>query len=308
MKNPFSIIGLGEVLWDLYSDAQYLGGAPANATIHARRLGAHSIVVSAVGQDDLGDGILSALQEQTIETKYIQRNPDYPTGTVLVQLDANRIPQFTCSKNVAFDYLQWNDSLETLSQKADAVLVGTLAQRNGISHQTIQTFLERASNCVVVFDVNFRGWNASLKNVVEKTLVHADILKMNETEMQEMRKAFREMDLLNSDFLNRLVEQYRLKLAVLSLGHKGCLISNGKEEILSPGILVSTIDTTGCGDGFVAGLVVKYLEGSSLDEMAEFANYLGAFVATKRGAVPEYTRDELTAFIQSHRDHVVLRM
>jgi fructokinase len=308
MKKGFTIVGLGEVLWDLYPDVQYLGGAPANATIHANRLGANGIVVSAVGQDRLGDALLSCLKEQMIETRYIQRIPDYPTGTVLVQLDANRIPQFTCSNDVAFDYLRWNDSLVALSHQADAVLVGTLAQRNAISHQTIQTFLEQVSNGVVVFDVNFRGWNASVKEVVEKTLVHTDILKMNETEMQAMQKAFGKTDQSAEDFLGWLNGSYQLKLAVLSLGSQGCLVSNGTKRILSPGVEVNTVDTTGCGDGFVAGLVMKYLEGSSLEEMAKFANYLGAFVATKKGAVPEYSIDELMAFMQSNRERAVLNI
>ena len=82
MNNSFLIVGLGEVLWDLYPDEKFLGGAPANATIHANQLGACGIIASAVGEDHLGDEILSVLQKRGIKTDYIQRNSDYPTGTV----------------------------------------------------------------------------------------------------------------------------------------------------------------------------------------------------------------------------------
>jgi fructokinase len=304
VKNSFLVVGLGEVLWDLYPDEQYLGGAPANATIHASQLGAHGVVVSGVGQDRLGDELFSALYKKGIDTKYIQKNPDLPTGTVLVQLDKDRNPQFTCSKNVAFDYLQWNGEFDPLIKNADAVLVGTLAQRNPVSRQTIQTFLERASDCVIVFDVNFRGWDESVETVVEETLIHTDLLKMNVTELHDLQNAFGKTDRSVPVFLSWLIETYDLKLAVLSLGQRGCLISDGEKNVISPGVKIYPVDTTGCGDAFVAGVVMKSLEGCSLEETAEFANYLGAFVATKQGAVPDYSLDEFTAFMQSHRDRV----
>ncbi len=306
MKKPFIIVGLGEVLWDIYPDGKYLGGAVANAAIHAHQLGARGILVSAVGKDQHGDEIVSALEKRGIETETIQRSSDHPTGTVKVQLDENRIPKFICSKDTAFDYIQWNDGFEKLIEDADAVLVGTLAQRNPVSRQTIQTFLERRYDCMVVFDVNFRGWNASVKTVVEKTLVHTDILKMNETELRELQNAFGKADRSIPVFLDWLVNTYNLKLAVLSLGQRGCLISNGEENMVSPGVKIDPVDTTGCGDAFVAGVVMKTLERCSLEETAEFANTLGAFVAMKKGAVPDYSLDEFTVFIQSHRDRFVL--
>jgi len=308
VKNPYVVAGLGEVLWDLYPNEQYLGGAPANAMIHAHQLGADGVLVSAVGKDRLGDEIFTALQKKGIETKYIQQSADHPTGTVFVKLDKDRNPQFTCSNNVAFDYIQWNGGFDPLVKNTDAVLVGTLAQRNPVSCQTIQTFLEKASGCVIVFDVNFRGWNESVKIVVEKTLVYTDILKMNEAELHSLQNAFGKADRSVPVFLDWLVKAYHLKLAVLSLGQQGCLISSGEENVVSPGVKVNPVDTTGCGDAFLAGVVMKTLEGCSLEETAEFANYLGAFVATNQGAVPDYSLDEFTAFMQSHRDCVVVNI
>ncbi len=302
MTSPKSIIGLGEVLWDCYPDKKHLGGAPANVAIHAQRLGEKGIVVSAVGQDKLGDELIETLKKQRIERAYIQRCPNHPTGTVKIHLDAEGNPHFECSRDVAFDFMEWQESFEKLARTTDVVLVGTLAQRSKPSFQTIQRFLKIASSALKVFDINIRGWSELTQYTVEETLPLIDILKINESELKHMSRAFWRNEKETIPFLDWLVEQYELKLAVLSLGEKGCVVTNGKKRIASPGIKVDVSDTTGCGDGFLAGLIVKYLANVSLEEMAEYANVLGGFLATRKGATPEYTMDELEHFITSHRE------
>lgn len=303
MRSARVIVGLGEVLWDIYADDKYLGGAPANGAIHSQRLGAHGVVASAVGLDDLGDEIIKTLEEQGLDASTIQRTSVQPTGTVGVKLNEEGVPDFVCSKDTAFDYLRWNEGLEILAGEADAVIVGTLAQRNGVSRQTIQKFLEKAAG-TVVFDVNFRGWNETTSRAVRETLTHTDILKLNENELHQLREAFHEKKKGMIPFLDWLVREHHLKVVALSLGAKGCFLTDGKARVLSPGVRVDPVDTTGCGDGFVAGLIVEYLEHASLEETAEFANYLGAFLATMKGAVPSYKRHDLDVFRAMHRDRV----
>ncbi|MBN2030308.1 carbohydrate kinase [bacterium] len=302
MKYPKTITGLGEVLWDCYPDGKYLGGAPANVVIHTQRLGERGIVVSAVGQDKLGDELIETLKKQQIETAYIQRCSNHPTGTVKIRLDKEGNPHFDCSRDVAFDFMEWQDPFEELARTTDVVLVGTLAQRNQTSFQTIQRFLKAASGAVKLFDINIRGWSELTQWIVEETLPLVDVLKINVIELDHMLRAFWREEKESTHFLKWLVERYELKLAVLSLGEKGCVITNGKTPIVSPGMKVKAVDTTGCGDGFLAGLIVKYLAHAPLEEMAEYANYLGGFLATRKGATPEYTMDELEQFISSHRE------
>jgi fructokinase len=297
------IVGLGEILWDIYADDKYLGGAPANVAVHSQRLGAHGVVASAVGLDDLGDEIIETLEEQGLDASTIHRCSDRSTGTVGVKLNEAGVPDFVCSEDTAFDYLRWNEGLERLAGEADAVIVGTLAQRNRISRQTIQKFLEKAAG-TVVFDVNFRGWNEATSRVIRETLVHTDILKLNENELYPLRESFQHEKKGMIPFLDWLVREHRLKIVALSLGAKGCFLTDGKVRVLSPGVRVDAVDTTGCGDGFVAGLIVEYLKNASLEETAEFANYLGAFLATMKGAVPRYTLQDLDEFRAGHRDRV----
>ena len=307
MKSVKKITGLGEVLWDLYPDEKHLGGAPANVAIHAHRLGVQGFVASAVGHDSLGDAIIGALKKQGLSTLAIQRCRTHPTGTVRVRLDENGVPHFRCSRDTAFDHVHWNGELEKLALETDAVVVGTLAQRNPTSRRTVQRFLAETIG-IVVFDVNFREWNEITGRTVLETLFHTDVLKLNENELHQMKNAFRKNKLGLVPFLDWLIKNHRLKLIALSLGAKGCLLSDGSAHVLSPGIIVEPVDTTGCGDGFVAGLIVKYLEHASLEDTAEFANYLGAFLATRKGAAPVYALHDVEEFRITHSERTDIQL
>ncbi len=308
MNYPETITGLGEVLWDCYPDGRHLGGAPANVAIHTQRLGKKGIIVSAVGQDKLGDELIETLKKQRIETAHIQRCLNHPTGIVKIHLDKEGNPHFDCSREVAFDFMEWQDSFKELSRTTDVVLAGTLAQRNQTSFQTTQRFLKAASGALKVFDINIRGWSELIQWIVEETLPLVDVLKINETELGHMLRVFWREGKESIHFLDWLVEKYELKLAVLSLGERGCMITDGKTKIASPGVKVKAVDTTGCGDGFLAGLIVKYLANASLEEMAEYANVLGGFLATRKGATPDYSQDELEHFILSHRERTRIEL
>ena len=308
MKPQKIVTGLGEILWDCYPNEKHLGGAPANVAIHAQRLGEKGIIVSAVGKDKLGDEIIEALEKEHIETTYIQKCSSHPTGTVDIHLDEKGNPHFHCSRDVAYDHMEWKDVYEKLANESDVVVVGTLAQRNKISFQTIQKFLKAAPSALKLFDVNIREWNKMTRWIVEETLASVDILKINEIELGHMVRAFWNEQKEAIHFLDWLVERYKLKFVVLSLGEKGSIITDGKERISCPGVKVNAVDTTGCGDGFIAGLIVKYLENRPLNEIGDFANCLGAFLATKKSATPAYSLDELEHFILTHRERTRVEM
>jgi fructokinase len=292
-----TVAGLGEVLWDVYPDGRRLGGAPANAAVHAHRLGAAGAVASAVGMDGEGEAILASLSGQGIDTSSIQRLAGRPTGAVLVRLDDKGVPSFTCTEDTAFDHMEWTPGLEGMARAADAVVVGTLAQRHPDSRKTIRAFLASAGSALKVFDVNFRGWSDETFGIVRDTLELADAVKMNETELDQLRRAFGRNGDHDFQFMDWLIDEFRLKTAALSLGAEGCRCTDGECRVSIPGIPVQAVDTTGCGDAFVAGLVVLTLGGAGIEEAARFANGLAAFVATRKGAAPEYTLTEVEAFI-----------
>ena len=72
MKEPHLILGLGELLWDVLPDGPRLGGAPANFTVMAARLGSHAVLLSRIGRDDLGRMALERLQPMPADTSFIE--------------------------------------------------------------------------------------------------------------------------------------------------------------------------------------------------------------------------------------------
>ena len=290
-QKQFTIAGLGEILWDIYGNEKFIGGAPANFAAHVQQTGQRGLILSRVGQDELGEALLIQLDKMGLEPASIQVDTSYPTGTVLVTLDQSGVPSFQCTKDVAFDHLQFDKRWQVLAPKIDAVLFGTLAQRNEKSRQTILEFLGAAPQALKIYDVNLRGWDSRTREIVVTSLQKANVIKLNDEELSTLRKAFDDFD--KSKFVPQLLEKYNLQLAAVTLGEGGAVVWSAEGHHYSPGFRVNAIDTTGCGDAFAAGLAVKLLENTPIPEMAEYANLLGAFVATQKGAVPKWSEADL---------------
>jgi fructokinase len=295
--NNFTIIGIGEILWDIYENEKYLGGAPANFAYHCKQLGDRGIIVSRVGDDDLGRSVIDSLRHRGLETRYIQRDSSRKTGTVHVTIDEKGKPQFQCSTDVAFDYLEFDDRLCSLAQEADAILFGTLAQRNSVSRESIHRFLSSASHAFKIYDINLRGWDNSIEQIVEKSLAHADAIKLNDDELRILKQVW-EPGLDDIAFLQFMIDKFELKLAALSLGEDGCLLVRKDKVVREKGIKIKPKDTTGSGDAFAAALVHHILRNNALDEIAAKSNLLGAFIALSPGATPNYTLADLKKFQQ----------
>src|SRR5438874_498701 len=142
MTAPVEIVGLGEVLWDLLPGGKQPGGAPFNFTFHCHQLGHSSAIVSRVGTDDLGREIRDVLVRLGLPDAFLQADDAHPTGTVQGDVDGSGQPTFTITPDVAWDHLAWDDGLEALLSRAQAVCFGTLAQRHAVSRVTIHRALQ----------------------------------------------------------------------------------------------------------------------------------------------------------------------
>ena len=292
--NPtkFNIIGIGEILWDIYENEKYLGGAPANFAIHCQQLGDNGIIASRVGEDELGDEIKNSLQQRGMETDYIQQDSDKPTGSVKVTLDENGKPKFGCTRDVAFDYLIMNANFNQLAQNADAILFGTLAQRSNKTRATIQQFLKQAADAFKIYDINLRGWDDQTEEIVTQSLNLASAIKLNDDELNTLRNAWKP-GIDDIAFLQYLIEENQLKLAALTLGENGCILVKPDEIVEQQGIKIKPTDTTGCGDAFAAAMIHYYLREKSLNEIASFSNRFGAYIALFPGATRTYSSADL---------------
>jgi fructokinase len=292
MKKMFKIAGLGEILWDIYDDKKFLGGAPTNFAAHVNQAGEYGLILSRIGNDRLGDLLMHELISRNLDVSGIQIDTQKPTGTVKVTLDARGQPSFVCSVDVAFDYMEMNISWRKLAEQVDAVLFGTLAQRHAVSRRAIQAFLKSSDHALKLYDINLRGWSEETENIVKASLTLADLIKLNGDELALLKESYRSTE-SDVSFCRQLLDVYAIQMAAITYGADGCCLVTSDREVRHPGFQVKAIDTTGSGDAFAAGLIIKYLQGADLEEIAEFGNRLGAFIATRKGAVPEWTMEEV---------------
>jgi fructokinase len=279
-------VGLGEILWDMLPNGKQLGGAPANFAYISTLLGSEGIVASRVGTDALGNEAIRQLGQLGLTTAFVERDPVHPTGTVQVQVDHAGQPKFEIAEGVAWDFLEWTRDWQALATQVDAICFGSLAQRAASSRATIRQFVGAArKNAVRVFDVNLRQTFFS-KEILGESMAVADIVKLNHEELPRIMQLFglEHHDEIGS--ADALFELHHLKLICVTRGCRGSLLISlgGLNE--HPGCRIQVADTIGAGDAFTAGLVHEYMLGSSLPQMNDTANRVGAWVASRTGATP----------------------
>jgi fructokinase len=280
------IVGVGELLWDLLPSGKQLGGAPANFAYITNLLGDTGIPASRVGRDSLGDEALDRLAQLGLSADYIQRDPTQPTGTVQIEVDAAGQPRFEISESVAWDSLDWTPQWQALAQQADAVCFGSLAQRSERSRATILKFVQASQpNAVRIFDVNLRQ-NFFAAEILAASMTLATIIKLNQEELPRIMRLLELEHHGDQDSARRLLSLHDLELVCVTRGSGGSLLVTADESSGHPGFRVQVADTVGAGDAFTAALVEGYLRGTSLQQINEAANRVGAWVASQPGATP----------------------
>ena len=293
------VVGLGEVLWDVYREGRFLGGTPANFAVHIAQLGDHGVLVSRVGDDSMGRELLAELRQRRVSGEYVQVDRLHGTGTVRVTVDIQGIPSYSCSKDVALDYVERVPAHQPLALSADAVLFTTLGQRSSAARHTIQHFLRTATQAVKILDVNVPLGKSDQRQVLTESLNLATILKVNRAGLDSLRLALRPREAETKRFIDALFKKFSLRVIAVTLGENGCELYDPDHHIKVDGLPVRVLDANGAGDAFTAGLVHQFLRGAPLREMAEYANLLGAFVCTSTGATPLFSPATIEGFRDS---------
>jgi fructokinase len=290
---PHLILGIGELLWDVLPGGARLGGAPANFTVMAGRLGSHAAVLSRIGRDDLGRKAVELLDPLPADTEFLQVDPAHETGRVTVAFQ-NGQPQYTIHEPAAWDFLELSDEWVSLAERADAICFGSLAQRSLESRQTIQTLAAQTkAACVRVFDVNLRAPFYS-SEVVQESLELATVMKMNDAEVPLVLGllGLQAFDAQAPGALRaaaeRLLEEFpTLKMVAVTRGGEGSLLVSRNAWHEHPGIPVKVADTIGAGDAFTAAMTHYLLRGADLATLNEAGNRWGGWVASQSGAMPD---------------------
>ena len=287
---PFTVVGLGEVLWDLFPQGKQLGGAPANFAYITSLLGDQGVVASRVGTDALGDEVDSRFKHLSLPTDFLQFDSVHPTGTVKVSVDGQGQPQYEITEGSAWDYFEMTPQWRELASQASAISFGSLAQRAPASRATIRQFLKAASPSTIrVFDVNLRQAFFS-KEVIVDSARQSDIIKVNHEELPRILE-FLDAPGASSfsfprDSAEWLLQASGARLVCVTRGDQGSLLVTPSGFHEHSGLRVRPVDTVGAGDAFTAALLHHYLRGASLAQMNEAANRMGAWVVSHAGATP----------------------
>lgn len=313
------VISFGEPIIDMFAhpigvplrEAECLipapGGGPANVSVALGRLGVDVGFVGAVGSDPYGAWLADILQSSGVDTNMLFKLEDAPTTLAIVAVTSPEDQEFIFSRGA--------DTRITIRMlDRDAITRARLFIYGSVTltGNSKAACLE-ASNWTkggggrILFDANFRKllWPTldAARERIMASVRTADICKVNETELVLLSGT--------DDFSegSRLILNRGPRLVAVTLGAKGAFFSNGHVEGLVPGFPVKAVDTTGCGDAFVAGLALGLLEADcpvealtaeQLTHIVRFANALGALTATRKGAMAALpTRPAVEAFLNA---------
>ena len=286
-------LSFGEILWDVYADKKYIGGASLNFAAHLARHGEESYLLSCVGEDGLGDEALLHLNEIHVFTDYVSRSNTKDTGMCLVTLDKNAIPSYDLKQDVAYDYID----CDKVKEDFDILYFGTLALRNNYNLDSLGELLKRKRFCEVFVDINMRAPFYSYESV-SFSMRNTTILKVSSEELPIVA------DILSIDkavdykvFAKLLKERYsNIKLIIITLGAEGayCYDCVNGQTYYSDSQKVDVVSTVGAGDSFSAAFLHQYFLKKDLQYCLEYASGIAGFVVSKMEAVPNYNATDFS--------------
>ncbi|HEY0895748.1 MAG TPA: carbohydrate kinase [Sphingobacteriaceae bacterium] len=290
------VICFGEVLWDLFPEARKPGGAPMNVAFHLAKLGAAPLLISAVGTDPDGEALIAFLEDNGLDTTYVDRLEQFPTGTVDVSLDGEGKAAYTINRPVAWDAIAYRETWDRIVPAADALVFGSLAGREQASWMTLQRLLTMAK--LKIFDMNLRPPYADPVKL-NVLLHHSDVLKINDEELVYLRKICG-LGGTDPDVLSAISRLYAIPVICLTRGADGAGVWTPSGWISHPGYRINVKDTVGSGDAFLAAFIYGLLDGQPWELILKRSNAIGALVAGKNGASPAYSESEIQNLIAAN--------
>ncbi|MDJ1492580.1 carbohydrate kinase [Cytophagaceae bacterium DM2B3-1] len=290
--NPL-IVCFGEILWDVLPTSKQPGGAPMNVAADLRNFGVNAQLISRVGNDELGSELLDFLKQKGISTELVQTGQSHLTGVAKANVsDANEVT-YKIVQPVAWDYIQLTQSMEQTVKQSNFFVYGSLVARSQQSHETLLSLLKIAPH--KVFDVNLRAPHYTRK-LVEDLLHQAHIAKLNEHELAELAAWYGNSTNLHVT-MQTLQDRYSLDTVCVTLGAQGAALLNKDGFFQQSGFIVEVKDTIGSGDAFLAAFLYKTLQNEEPKKTLEFACATGAFLATKQGATPQFSEEDIYSFL-----------
>lgn len=279
------IVGIGEVLWDFFEDQNnyVLGGAPFNFAYHVNQFGLNSLVISAIGNDKLGQKLEADVRKKNVP--YMLERLNLPTGVVNIK-EVDGKPRYDILTERAWDYIPNTEQLKEIAANTKAACFGSLAQRSETSRNSIFAFLDAMpSDALRIFDINLRQkWYT--EEVIKTSLQKANVLKINDDELLIIQRMFGYIDITQENTCRLIMRDYQLDMLILTCGDKGSYIFTKDEMSYLSTNDIKVVDTVGAGDSFTASFIASILLGKTILEAHRIAVNVSAFVCTQKGATP----------------------
>lgn len=284
------VLTIGEVLWDIIRGQEHIGGAPFNLAAHLARLGCPASVLTRIGADSRGAAALAEMRRLGVDTALVQHDPDHPTGWAKVDLTAEGVPTFTFPDDPAYNFIEAD--AETLRQvttvRFDAIAFGTMQQKGPRSRDSLRRVLRAAPAGQVLLDVNIR-LNFYPQDVLRESLQFSSVVKLNVDEAPLVGRRLYGEELAEAELAARLAADFPVRVLCVTKGGEGCTVyADGQSRSYSCEA-VCVADTVGAGDAFSAAFLDYYCRTGDPFASAQRGNWLGAYVASQPGAVPDYT-------------------
>lgn len=289
------VVCFGEVLWDILPDSKLPGGAPMNVGYHLHQHNVNTGIITSIGDDEDGRELKRWFRERGINTEYFQVTSNHSTGKVYAFPDKNGNMQYEIVKPVAWDFIAVNQENEVLVNQAEYFVYGSLASRSSQSRQTLLKLLEYP--VIKIMDVNLRPPHYD-RELLMVLMLKADILKLNEDELS-LISIWMNMGNDVKNNIKKIGEQLNIGTIIITRGANGALVFTAGRFYEHPGYKVVVADTIGSGDAFLAGFIVKIIEGFGVDQSLDYAARLGAFVASRKGGCPDYAIPEVMIKVQT---------
>ncbi|MFV0327185.1 MAG: carbohydrate kinase family protein [Bacteroides xylanisolvens] len=288
------IVGLGEILWDVFPKRKVLGGAPANFAYHASQFGFNSYAVSAIGNDASGKEIQDSINEKNFNS--LLEIVDSPTGIVKVELDNKGVPSYEIVEGVAWDNIPFSNAMAQLASKTSAACFGSLAQRAEASRKTIRKFLScMPEGSLKIFDINLRQ-HYYTKNIIEESFELANMAKINDDEIKIVAEMLN-IDGNEENACKFILNKYQLDVIILTKGTEGSLVMTPEITSFQETYRVQVADTVGAGDSFTAAFIAAYMHNKPIAEAHKLAVEVSAYVCLQHGAMPKLADAYLELFL-----------
>ncbi len=281
------------------------GGAPLNTAVGLARLGAHCGFMGQVGADPFGSFLAETLQGAGVDTALLKFSQRARTGLAFVSLTPEGERDFSFFRHPSADMLfSPEDIPASCFQKVRIFHFGSISAIQEPSRSATLRALRLADEGELLcsFDPNLRLnlWPdpETARETILSLANSAQIIKLSQEELAFL-SGHTASEISRGEDLEAGVRRLwhdHLQLLVVTLGPSGCAGFTREESIFLPGFSVPTVDTTGAGDGFMAGLLFQLSRSNSLpdilsspeglEQALQFANAAGALTTTRRGAVP----------------------